>query len=44
MTHGNVPPATRKMLGIDDNFVRISVGIEELDDLINDLNNAFEKI
>lgn len=44
MTHGSVPPATRKMLGIDDNFVRISVGIEELDDLINDLNNAFEKI
>ena len=44
MTHGSVPSATRKMLGIDDNFVRISVGIEELEDLINDLNNAFEKI
>ena len=38
MTHGSVPSATRKMLGIDDNFVRISVGIEELDDLINDLS------
>ena len=29
MTHGSVPSATRKMLGIDDNFVRISAGIEE---------------
>ena len=38
MTHGSVPSATRKMLGIDDNFVRISAGIEELDDLINDLS------
>jgi cystathionine beta-lyase len=27
MTHGSVPPETRKMLGIDDNFIRISAGI-----------------
>jgi cystathionine beta-lyase/cystathionine gamma-synthase len=37
MTHGSVPPATRKILGIDDNFIRVSVGIEEVKDLINDL-------
>ena len=44
MTHGSVPPAHRKMLGIDDNFVRISVGIEDIDDLIADLQQAFDKI
>ena len=44
MTHGSVPPAVRKTLGIDDNFIRVSVGIEEVKDLINDLNNAFEQV
>jgi len=44
MTHGSVPPAHRKMLGIDDNFVRLSTGIEEVEDLIADLQQAFEKI
>jgi cystathionine gamma-lyase len=37
MTHGSVPAAHRKVLGIDDNFVRLSTGIENIDDLINDL-------
>ena len=44
MTHGSVPPAVRKTLGIVDNFIRVSVGIEEVKDLINDLSNAFEKV
>lgn len=44
MTHGSVPPAHRKMLGIDDNFIRLSTGIEDLEDLIADLRQAFEKI
>jgi cystathionine gamma-lyase len=44
MTHGSVPPAHRKMLGIDDNFVRVSCGIENVEDLINDLNQALDKI
>lgn len=34
MTHGSVPPETRKLLGIDDNFIRISVGIEDINDLL----------
>ena len=34
MTHGSVPPETSKMLGIDDNFIRISSGIENIEDLI----------
>jgi cystathionine beta-lyase/cystathionine gamma-synthase len=40
MTHGNVAPAIRKTLGIDDNFVRCSVGIETCEDLIKDLKSA----
>lgn len=44
MTHGSVPPEHRKMLGIDDNFVRLSVGIEEQEDLIADLEQALKKI
>lgn len=37
MTHFSVPPETRKLLGIEDNFIRISVGIETIKDLIEDL-------
>jgi len=37
MTHGSVPAEKRKELGIDDNFVRLSTGIEEVEDLIADL-------
>ena len=44
MTHGSVPAAHRKMLGIDDNFVRLSTGIEEVEDLIKDLDQALAKI
>lgn len=42
MTHANVAPEVRKTLGIDDNFVRLSVGIETCDDLINDLKQALK--
>ena len=44
MTHGSVPPAHRKMLGIDDNFLRMSCGNEDPEDLINDLKKALAKI
>jgi cystathionine gamma-lyase len=44
MTHGSVPAAHRKQLGIDDNFVRMSTGIENIEDLIKDLENALKKI
>lgn len=40
MTHFSVPPEIRKKLGIDDGFIRLSVGIEDVEDLINDLDNA----
>ena len=39
---GSINPQKRKELGILDNFVRISVGIEDIDDLIFDLNSAFK--
>ncbi len=40
MTHASVPLENRKALGILDNLVRISVGIEDIDDLIADLKQA----
>jgi cystathionine beta-lyase/cystathionine gamma-synthase len=41
MTHASVPQEQRTKLGITDGLVRISVGIEDVDDLIADLENAF---
>jgi cystathionine beta-lyase/cystathionine gamma-synthase len=41
MTHASVPPEERARLGITDGLVRISVGIEDVEDLIADLNQAF---
>jgi cystathionine gamma-lyase len=40
MTHASIPPAQRAALGIDDALVRLSVGIEDCDDLIADLKAA----
>ncbi|HLH97921.1 MAG TPA: cystathionine gamma-synthase [Xanthobacteraceae bacterium] len=40
MTHGSVPAQVRAALGINDSLVRLSVGIEEADDLIADLQAA----
>jgi len=44
MTHGSVPAEHRKVLGIDDNFVRMSTGIENIEDLLADLDSALRKI
>jgi len=41
MTHGSVPVEMRQRLGITPGLVRISVGIEDIEDLIADLDNAF---
>jgi cystathionine gamma-lyase len=40
MTHASVPAENRKALGIHDNLVRVSVGIENIEDLENDLSQA----
>ncbi|HEY2963862.1 MAG TPA: PLP-dependent aspartate aminotransferase family protein [Pyrinomonadaceae bacterium] len=44
MTHASVDEAKRERLGITDGLVRISVGIEDTDDIIADLDQALEKI
>ncbi len=44
MTHASVPAERRKALGIDDSLIRLSVGIEDLEDLLQDLKQAFDKI
>jgi Cystathionine beta-lyases/cystathionine gamma-synthases len=44
MTHASVPKEKRDELGIGDSLVRISVGVEDLRDLIDDLQFAFEAI
>ncbi len=40
MTHASIPAEKRKLLGIEDGFVRLSVGIEHIDDLTADLSHA----
>lgn len=40
MTHASVPPEQRAQLGIADNLIRLSVGVEDVDDLIADLDEA----
>jgi len=44
MTHATVPKDQRERLGITDSLVRLSVGIEDADDLIGDLERALEKV
>lgn len=40
MTHASIPPDRRAQLGIDDGLIRLSVGIEDADDLLADLRQA----
>jgi cystathionine beta-lyase/cystathionine gamma-synthase len=40
MTHASVPAENRKMLGIDDGLIRLSVGVEDINDLLKDLENS----
>jgi cystathionine gamma-lyase len=40
MTHASIPPEQRKALGIDDSLIRLSVGIEDVEDLRADLAQA----
>jgi cystathionine gamma-lyase len=44
MTHASVPKERRDALGVTDSLVRLSVGIEDVRDLIDDLKNALEAI
>jgi len=40
MTHASIPPEQRKRIGVTDGLVRISVGLEDVEDIINDLQKA----
>ncbi len=44
MTHASVPADQRVKLGISDSLIRLSVGCEDLPDLIKDLSEAFDKL
>ncbi|XP_053658513.1 cystathionine gamma-lyase [Anopheles marshallii] len=44
MTHASVPLEHRQVLGITDGLVRLSVGLEDVDDLISDLKQALAKV
>ncbi len=44
MTHSSVPAESRAKLGISDNLIRVSVGIEDTDDLIADLESALAAV
>jgi cystathionine gamma-lyase len=44
MTHASIPKNVREELGIFDNLIRLSVGIEDADDLIKDLETALAKV
>jgi cystathionine beta-lyase/cystathionine gamma-synthase len=40
MTHASLPAAVRESLGISDGLIRLSVGVEDVEDLIADLRQA----
>jgi len=44
MTHANMLKEDREKLGIGDGFIRLSVGIEDADDLIRSLKNSLDNL
>ena len=44
MTHAAIPKEEREKTGVLDSLIRLSVGVEHIDDLINDLDNALKQI
>ncbi len=43
MTHASIPKAQREAAGLKDTLIRLSVGIEDVEDLIEDLAQAIEQ-
>ena len=41
MTHASIPKKEREKSGVTDSLIRLSIGIEDVEDLINDLKQAF---
>ena len=44
MTHASIPRESRLKVGLTDSLIRLSVGIEDVDDLIEDLRQAIESV
>ena len=44
MTHASIPPEVRRKTGLADSLIRVSVGIEDIDDLIEDLDRALSRV
>jgi cystathionine gamma-lyase/cystathionine beta-lyase len=40
MTHASIPKAEREAAGVVDNLLRLSVGVEDIDDLVEDMLNV----
>ncbi len=44
MTHGSIPAEARRAAGLDDSLIRLSVGVEDVEDLLEDLDQALERV
>jgi cystathionine gamma-lyase/homocysteine desulfhydrase len=44
MTHASVPPERRREIGITEEMIRISVGVEDVEDLREDLAQALDRV
>lgn len=44
MTHNSVPAAAREAIGLTDNLIRLSIGVEHVDDIIDDLRQALDAV
>lgn len=44
MTHGSIPPEQRREIGLSDTLIRLSVGVEDIKDLTEDIGRAFEVV
>jgi cystathionine beta-lyase len=44
MTHKTIPPEIRRAAGVNDSLIRLSVGLEDAEDLITDLRNSFDRL
>jgi cystathionine beta-lyase/cystathionine gamma-synthase len=44
MTHASIPKEERLKVGLTDSLIRLSVGIEDVSDLIDDLNEAIDHL
>jgi cystathionine beta-lyase len=42
MTHASIPVEERKKTGVEDSLIRLSVGVEDIEDLLEDLRNALD--